>query len=515
MSKNANNTKQYQMRSLIWLSVFSSGFSLMSIEMLGGKLLAPYFGNSIYIWGSIITVFMLSLAVGYLLGGKISANKPSRFKLGFIFLSVAVLLTPILSYGEIANYISQLVESNKYAALLTAVVIFAPSAVAFGLVSPYAIRLSVNSTEKSGHVAGILYFLSTLGSALGTLVTSFYWVQYADVYAIILCHIVLLMLLGFILILNDRAIYQTKYAIQKIAIASLFGFGLLGTALAVLDNRSTQDSSIIFQQNSLYQTVSVIENKARRCLKFRLSANQQVGYQSCINLDEPKKQVFSYSKQIIAASTLHSNPKNILIIGLGGGVVATAFSELYPTASITSVELDGTVVQVARDYFNYKDDTEQMTTVVSDGRVFVKEAIKQKQTYDLIVLDAFNTDYIPEHLMTREFFRELQQVMNGQSVVIANTFVQSQVRLQEIATYQSVFESLYGVNFPESGNRILIASDGDPFNHDSNHDMSDTLKPYNINLQRFFDHLKKIPFSEAEAFTDVFSPVNSTMELKL
>ncbi len=170
------------MNYVIMTLAFVSGFVIMSIELLGGRILAPWFGNSIYIWGSIITVFMLSLSVGYLLGGRWSLVNPNLFRHGLFFIVSALAMLPVILFGDtIMENLFMLIEDPRYGSLLvSAILFFLPTAV-LGMIAPYSIRLLVDSHQNSGRIAGLLYFVSTLGSALGTLATSFYLVLYFEV----------------------------------------------------------------------------------------------------------------------------------------------------------------------------------------------------------------------------------------------------------------------------------------------------------------------------------------------
>ena len=175
-----------KINALIYFLAFSSGFCIMGIELLGGRILAPYFGSSVHIWGSIITVFMLSLSIGYLLGGKLSTRNPSLTKYGVIFFVASIMVVPIVLFAEpIMTFIFTHIEDSRYGSLLASTALFFIPTTILGMISPYSVRLLVTDHEKSGQVAGGLYFVSTLGSALGTIITSFYMVLAFDVNDII------------------------------------------------------------------------------------------------------------------------------------------------------------------------------------------------------------------------------------------------------------------------------------------------------------------------------------------
>ena len=174
------------MPAVIYTLAFTGGFVIMSLELLGGRVLAPYFGSSIYVWGSIITVFMLSLALGYLFGGKLSLHHPSLTRFGIIFAVAAVLLYPLVYTAEpVMLSIFELIEDPRYGSLVASSLLFILPTVIMGMISPYSVRLLVASTHESGQVAGRLYFVSTMGSALGTLATSFYFVLWFEMNTIL------------------------------------------------------------------------------------------------------------------------------------------------------------------------------------------------------------------------------------------------------------------------------------------------------------------------------------------
>jgi MFS family permease len=176
---------------------FISGFSIMAIQMLGGRILAPWFGASIYIWGSIISTFLVALAIGYLTGGKLSLHSPSMRRYGLLFILAGVSLIPIILFTEpVVSMTFDITEDPRYGSLLAALMLFFIPATILGMISPYSIRLLVTSEQTSGFSAGILFFVSTLGSALGTIGTAFYFVLLFEINQIIMTTSVVLISLG-------------------------------------------------------------------------------------------------------------------------------------------------------------------------------------------------------------------------------------------------------------------------------------------------------------------------------
>lgn len=182
-----------------------SGFFVMGVELLGGRLLAPYFGSSIFVWGALIAVFMTALAVGYLIGGQLSLRSPSLRGLGLLLIAEALLALPLILFGDaVFDRLSFAIEDPRYGSLLAALLMFGAPTVFSGMVSPYAVRLLIDNVERSGQSAGRLYFASTLGSAAGTILTTFYLVLLFEINTIIIGLIAISFAIGAWLCMTGR-----------------------------------------------------------------------------------------------------------------------------------------------------------------------------------------------------------------------------------------------------------------------------------------------------------------------
>lgn len=180
---------------MIKIIVFVCGAVVMSFEILGSRVLAPNFGNSVFVWGSLISVFLAGLSAGYYLGGKIADVNPSSRKLGLIIISSGVLFITFPLYGNpVSDWIFAKDMGVRLSPLLASTILFFIPSVFLGVVSPYTARLMICSLHTSGRTIGTLYALSTFGSIIGTLLTSFYLITIAGVK-------VLIMIQGGILIL--------------------------------------------------------------------------------------------------------------------------------------------------------------------------------------------------------------------------------------------------------------------------------------------------------------------------
>jgi len=188
-----------RLRNLVIYGVAAwSGYFVMALELLAGRITAPYFGTGIYVWGAVITVFMLALSAGYLLGGSLSTRDPRISRLGALLILAALTALPVALLADPSfNWIFDHIHDPRYGSLLGTTLIFLVPTGLCGAISPYAVRLLVTRTDGSGASAGRLYFVSTFGSAAGTIVTSFYLVAYFDVNQIVVGMIVVSCVIGF------------------------------------------------------------------------------------------------------------------------------------------------------------------------------------------------------------------------------------------------------------------------------------------------------------------------------
>ena len=294
----------------------------------------------------------------------------------------------------------------------------------------------------------------------------------------------------------------------------------LGLLLSALSN--TAYAKVLHEERSVYTRIIVEDSNRLRCLKFTLKREDST--QTCINLNYPKRMVFSYTQMSMASLLLNPNPASVLIVGLGGGTLPMALRDLLPEARIDTVEIDEAVVRVAKEYFGYRED-EYNRAIIQDARVYGKRSALRGLTYDLVILDAFNGEYIPEHLMTVEFLEEMRALLSDDGVLVANTFASSQLYDFESATYAAVFGDFLNFRGSSTGNRVILVPQAKlPADQ---RDALDTrtlraraaalrngLKPYGVPITKYAGTLtalsKKKPDWDADTrpLTDQFSPAN-------
>jgi spermidine synthase len=285
----------------------------------------------------------------------------------------------------------------------------------------------------------------------------------------------------------------------RAAAACIAALGLTGGVAA---------QELIHSERSLYRQVLVYEEQGTRCLCFTRQCT--IGRQSCMDLTQPDRLVFEYTRMMLGALFLDPAPRDILIVGLGGGTLPHALEQLLPDADIDVVEIDPAVVRVAGQYFNFKPDA-RVHVFEEDGRTYVRRVGRAGKTYDLVMLDAYDHQYIPEHLLTREFLTEARALLKPGAVLAANTFSSSRLYQNESVTYRSVFGEFFNL---KSGNRIILWRNGglpsmDEVRRNSEHfEVAFTRMGFSPQavLERFSTAVDWDP--KARVLTDQYSPAN-------
>ena len=285
---------------------------------------------------------------------------------------------------------------------------------------------------------------------------------------------------------------------------------LIAITLLFISTVSYGDT-VVHKEKSLYQNIVVTEKAGKRCLVF--SVKRQQKNQTCIDINDPTRIVFPYVRMIFAGLLVNPEPSRGLMIGMGGGTISSVLTSIYPDLTLDLVEVDQAVVKVATDYFGFKK-THQIDVHVTDGRVFARRALRRKEQYDLIILDAFTGEYIPEHLMTVEFLENIKGLLTPGGVVIANTFSGSSLYHHESATYSAVFGPFFSLKMRGTGNRVIVASTAKLPTRETLTDnalaLGSRFEHYKIDLQKYVPNMNKEPDwkTDKRLLTDQYAPAN-------
>lgn len=268
------------------------------------------------------------------------------------------------------------------------------------------------------------------------------------------------------------------------------------------------EMQLLHSQRSLYREVLVYDNDGERCMCFTRFC--RIGRQSCIDMQRPERMVMNYPQLMLGALYLNPSPRSVLIIGLGGGTIPRALTRILPDVHIDVVEIDPAVIEVAKRYFLFSV-SDRVRVVEADGRVFVKRALREGRRYDLIMLDAFDHEYIPEHLLTRDFLAEVKTLLTPGGILAANTFSSSRLYDHESVTYAAVFPEFFNL---KRENRVIIATTGPLPSRAQLRGVSKTFdrafEPFGFTPESVLDRFstKRDWDARARVLTDQYSPAN-------
>lgn len=266
---------------------------------------------------------------------------------------------------------------------------------------------------------------------------------------------------------------------------------------------------LVHSERSLYREVLVYEDASERCMCFTRLC--RIGRQSCQYLQTPRRFALNYTRMMMGG-TLFTGPapRRLLVIGLGGGTLPMALAQILPEAQIDVVEIDPAVTRVAKRFFGFRDGP-KMKVIEADGRVYVKRALRTGTRYDAILLDAFDHEYIPEHLLTQEFLAEVKSLLAPGGVVVGNTFSSSRLYDHESTTYAAVFGTFYNLKLE---NRVIVAR---PAGLPDAATLQDNALRYEAALREYgVDARSVLPLfttapdwdTTARVLTDQYSPAN-------
>lgn len=269
---------------------------------------------------------------------------------------------------------------------------------------------------------------------------------------------------------------------------------------------------LLFEKNSLYQYISVVEDTSK---KERYVRNQKREFaQGGIYVNAPDKLLFEFTQMgFVSLAFLDRDPKDVLFVGLGAGAMPKYYTGRYPDAVIDIAEIDPDMVAVAQKYFYFKEN-EKMKVHVEDGRLFVK---RTKKKYDWIILDAYQNDYIPFHLTTLDFLREVKSRLKDDGVVVANITSPYRNKFFDsmVMTYKKAFPHLAIFKGKKSANFIFVATAGikirDKDSVEARARKIQSARKFDIDLADLASRYEPSDAYEwvgAKVLTDDFAPVN-------
>jgi len=463
------------------LIVFVCGAAVMVVELLGSRVLAPYMGNSIYTWASLIGVVLGALAFGYYIGGR-AADRSKTFRvLGFVVLGAALATFAIIPLSPIAQL--AILTGPKLGPLIASIILFAPASILFGMVSPYAIRLKAEQLSKVGSTAGNLYAISTTGSIFGTLLAGFVLIPSFGVKGLLLSVGAAVALASFLCFTKKSLGMLAPAAIVFLAGASLFPM------------EPPSPGTVVYSAESEYHLIRIVDNKEMGMRSMLID----IFTQSSEYFDSDELAI-EYMKCSLVALEANPNPERVLFLGLGGGTLPKYFLA-HTNATIDVIELDPAVISSAKDYFGV-EESGRMRIMQGDARSALRQL---NETYDMIYMDVFTSHSIPFHLTTVEFMQEVKGHLHRGGFLAMNLISAAEGHgsgffASEYFTCSEIFAYTYAFptkNDPsEKQNIILLASDS-------------SIDFENSEIECAANYLPNPDTEGAVLLTDDFAPVDN------
>lgn len=446
--------------------VFVSGGVSIGIELAASRLLAPFFGTSLFIWANLIGLTLIYLSIGYAVGGRIADRWPSATLL-YTITAVAAFVTgliPLIARPILAKSLTAFTALSLggfYSSLVGTLILFAIPVTLLGCVSPFAIRLALDSVSGAGNTSGSLYALSTVGSIVGTFVPTFLLIPRIGTFRTFYLFAVVLLAASIIGLMrtpaSSRRVQLLAVAVVLLAvIVGVAAFGQRGFVRPVEGNRT-----VIWQGESAYNFIQVGENRDNGAYELYLNEGHAIHslyypHRTTQPLSNGPWDYFAVSPFFIADQR-PDTIRDVCIIGLAGGTVAQRMTELYgPNVQIDGVEIDPKIVDVARRFFNL--NAPNVHVIVQDGRYYLRATEKK---YDVIGVDAYHQPYIPFQLTTKEFFKEVANHLNDRGTLIVNAGrTSTDYRLVDVIsqTMRAVFPNVYLIDTPAFTNTLVIGT---------------------------------------------------------
>jgi spermidine synthase len=491
-------------RAIVYGGAFITGAIVMSFEMLGSRYLNPYFGSGIYTWASLISTVLAALTAGYFAGGRVADRYPSARVLGAAVLIGSAFILALPSFSTLLlEALLDAIDDIKAGSLASAFVLMFFPVAFYGAYSPFAIRLLLRSTHASGGVSGGVYAISTAGSIVGTLGTTFLLIPAIGTRAITFT-------LGAAGVACGVALMAYPARRRPVRMSVLLG---LGTFVAIAAARSAE----IFDRATLlaredgqlahiegqYNDIYVVKRGNELLMTARLKGWNYT--ESRINLADPDVVPANYLRLMTTALAYAPQADKVLLVGLGGGVLTSYLGRFLPEARMDSVEIDPGVIDAAKTWFSVKE-TERMRVIGSDGRVFLN---RNRNLYDVALIDAYIGGSVPFHLMTREFYTLLKRRLAPGGAAVFNIHEPNRLFPVSVRTLQTVFATV-DLFYSGFGEVAIVATDAPRAMEAVERRAAELQKKYGFRhaLPDVLAQRSELDPGAGEVLTDDFAPVD-------
>jgi spermidine synthase len=442
-----------------YVITFIASFCILVIEIVAGRILAPFVGVSLYTWTSIIGVVLSGISIGAYLGGILADRFPGKRTLGLLLLISGIatlLISPVTNLVAGYHFPTTLMVRIL---IVTAITFFIPSCI-LGMISPVVVKLAIHNLEKVGNIVGKIYAVSTLGSILGTFAAGFFLISWMGTRHII-------MMMGGILIFTALAwgsLFRTKKpAVGFVLIPSIIIFSVYDLAF-----KPPLTADTYYYKESDYYTLKLktaVSRNGKMPLRALILDNLVHSY---VNLKNPLHIEYQYERiyaEVLKWKFGKDATFRSLTIGGGGYTFPRYMEAFYPNAHLDVVEIDPEITKIVYTYLGLPGNT-GIRSYNDDGRWFV---INCKARYDVIFVDAYNDLSIPYHLTTKEFALQLRNILTPGGIVLTNiidnfqkgAFLPSYIRtLREVFGERNVHLISISPRFEKIGTSTFIVLAG-------------------------------------------------------
>ncbi len=470
MSFSGKNNKILQSKIYLYLTEFFSGMAVMAVELGASWLLAPYFSSSQIVWTIIIGTIMIAMALGNVWGGRNADKHPDPDRLYQRILVAAVWIAAIPVLGKyiilgVSGLLVMTINSSflVLAAFVSCMIIFVFPLFLLGTVTPSLAKYTVGSLDDSGKTVGTLGAFNTIGSIIGTFVPTFVTIPSVGTSITFLIFSGILLILGLVyFIAGKRNIIGCIVAVILFVLCTIWGHS---------GSFAFWDSDLSYEGESIYNYLQVKETDS----SVVLSTNVLFGVQSVMMKEDGLSGMYyDYAMAAPLMADTKEDTIDILILGMGTGTYAKQCMEYFDHVMVEGVEIDEKITSLAYSYFDLPENV-QVTTY--DGRAYL-QAIDQ--TYDVIMVDAYQDITIPFQMSTIEFFTMVKEHLTKDGVMVVNMNMHSDkegnINDYLADTIANVFSEIYTIDVSGYTNRELFASDN-----------ADMLQCFETNSQQISD----------------------------
>ncbi|MBQ8509688.1 MAG: fused MFS/spermidine synthase [Clostridia bacterium] len=434
----------------LYMTEFFSGVAVMAVELGASRLLAPYFSSSQIVWTIIIGTIMIAMALGNIWGGRIADKDPNPDRLYMRLIVAAIWIGCIPLVGKyviigISGLLVLAVDTNFLiiAAFASCMVIFVYPLFLLGTVTPSLVKYAMESMEDSGRTVGRLEAFNTVGSILGTFLPTFVTIPAVGTSATFLIFSAVLLLLGLLYFLTAKR--------RRTTCAVVTGVYVLCCVFGHADSFAFWEKNLLYEGESIYNYLQVKETNN----SVLLSTNVLFGVQSVAMKDGGLTGMY-YDTALAAPVMAGVDDPDILVLGMGSGTFATLCAKYFPESTVTGVEIDGQITNLAHEYFGLPDSVEVATY---DGRAYL--AVDDNR-YDVIMVDAYQDITIPFQMSSVEFFTLVRDHLKPGGVMVVNLNMHNseEASINEYLcdTIASVFDHVQTADVPGTTNRELFAA---------------------------------------------------------